>query len=117
MQEFWIKCVTPVRVQVSVTFVEHRLLSYHPHVMTDFTLVDFPRTYFGTKIMKTMLLINKGPAAVMYCSKVLTKTDVLVRILDNIIRRRVDTNQLLNKYIRRLVNVSIIAPVTLIILT
>lgn len=78
LQEFWIKCVTPLRVQVSVTFVEQRLLSYHPHVMTDFTLVDFPRTYFGTKIMKTMVLINKGPVAVMYCSKVITKTDIVV---------------------------------------
>lgn len=80
LQEFWVKCVTPVRVQVSVTFVELALLSYHPYILTDFTLVDFPRTYFGTKIMKTMVLINKSPIPSMYCTKVLIKTDVVVSL-------------------------------------
>lgn len=79
VQEFWVKCVTPVRVQVTVNFVEPTLLSYHPNVMTEFTMVDFPRTYFGTKIMKTVVLINKSPVGVMYCSKVVIKTDSVVR--------------------------------------
>lgn len=79
VQEFWIKCVTPLRVQVAVNFVEPTLLSYHPNVMTDFTMVNFPRTYFGTKIMKTMVLINKSPVRIMYCSKVMIKTDTVVR--------------------------------------
>lgn len=80
VQEFWVKCVTPVRVQVAVNFVEPTLLSYfHPNVTTDFTMVDFPRTYFGTKIMKTMILINKSPVGIMYCSKVAIKSDAVVR--------------------------------------
>lgn len=47
--------------------------------MTEFTMVDFPRTYFGTKIMKTVVLINKSPVGVMYCSKVVIKTESVVR--------------------------------------
>lgn len=78
VEEFWIKCVTPIRVQVKVTFVEPTLLTCHPNVMTDFSLVDFPRTYFGTKIMKTMVLINKSPVTIMYCSKVVIRSEIVV---------------------------------------
>lgn len=78
IQEFWVKCITPVRVQVGVTFVEPTLMTYQPNILTDFTMVDFPRTYFGTKIMKTMVLINKSPVRIMYCSKVIVKSEVMV---------------------------------------
>lgn len=78
LQEFWVKCITPVRVQVSITFVEQKLFTYHLHVMTDFTMIDFPRTYFGTNIMKTMVLINNSPVSTMYCTKVLVGMDKIV---------------------------------------
>lgn len=51
------------------TFIIPRLIAYHPNAITPFTLVDFPRTYFGTKIMKTLAVQNYSASDAMFCAK------------------------------------------------
>lgn len=69
LQEFWIKCDPHCRVQVFANFIIPALIPHHPNTTRSFTMIDFPRTYFGTKIMKTLAVQNYCATETMYCIK------------------------------------------------
>lgn len=67
-REFWIKCETPLRIGVKGTIITPQLLPFHPNTTQDFTLVDFPKTYFGTYCMRTLVVRNVSATSAVYCT-------------------------------------------------
>lgn len=77
-QEVWVKCEVPFRFQVICTAIKPILEAYHPNATTDFTLIDFPRTYYGAKVVQSMVIKNVSSEKTMYCVVGLLKTDTMV---------------------------------------
>lgn len=81
-QEFWIKTEPLCCVRVKATFVQPNLKAHHRNANASFTLVEFPRTYFGTTIMKTLLVQNYSSAPSMFTVKAQVEESKMVNLTD-----------------------------------
>ncbi|KAK4880249.1 hypothetical protein RN001_008395 [Aquatica leii] len=67
-KEFWIKCETPLRIGVTGKVINPEVQPVHPNATSDFTLIDFPKTYVGTTFSKTFVLKNHSSSHGAFCT-------------------------------------------------
>ncbi|XP_015836067.2 cilia- and flagella-associated protein 47 [Tribolium castaneum] len=90
MEEFWVKANPPQRVVISGTFISPKLLVRKFINSLDFTLVDFPPTYYGSSSTQPLLIKNFSSSHSMFC--VMAEIKGTTMTLDE--ARKIDDNYL-----------------------
>lgn len=77
-QAVWVKTDVPFSFFVSWTASRPYLEVIHQNATDDFTLINFPRTYFGTRMFQSMVLRNVSSEKLIYAIvAVLDQNDIV----------------------------------------
>ncbi|KAF5298427.1 hypothetical protein FQR65_LT01205 [Abscondita terminalis] len=77
LKEFWIKSESLLRIGVTGEIIYPELVPIHANATSDFTLIDFPKTYVGTTYSKTFVLRNHSSMHSTFCTLFENAKDLL----------------------------------------
>lgn len=78
IKEIWIKTEPLQRVRLLGTFIEPQLEIEHPLETFRLTVVHFPKTYYGARSSKILVIGNHSSRPTMFCTVAESKLETLV---------------------------------------